>query len=137
MKASNHFKNTIKTYLDQRAETDVLFSFQYSKPTKNLDDCVTYILNWVKASGCTGFTDDEIFGQAVHFWDEDSIEIGEPIDCQVIVNHTVILTEEEKEQARQDAIQRAMSEAYSKMRQPKRAVAKAITASNSPSLFDF
>lgn len=48
MKASNHFKNTIKAHLDQRAETDVLFSFQYSKPEKSIDDCITYILNEVK-----------------------------------------------------------------------------------------
>mgnify|MGYP000222720651 CR=1 FL=1 len=69
MKASNHFKNTIKTYLDQRAETDVLFSFQYSKPEKNIDDCVTYILNEVKKSGCNGFADDEIYSMAVHYYD--------------------------------------------------------------------
>ncbi len=68
MKASNHFKNTIKTYLDQRAETDVLFSFQYSKPEKNIDDCVTYILNEVKKSGCNGFADDEIYSMAVHYY---------------------------------------------------------------------
>ncbi|WP_081462092.1 Cas9 inhibitor AcrIIA9 family protein [Dysgonomonas mossii] len=43
MKASNHFKNDIKAYLDQRAETDVLFSFQYSKPEKNIDDCCLWI----------------------------------------------------------------------------------------------
>ena len=68
MKASNHFKNTIKTYLEQRAETDVLFSFQYSKPEKNIDDCVTYILNKVKKSGCNGFADDEIYSMAVHYY---------------------------------------------------------------------
>ena len=68
MKASNHFKNTIKAYLEQRAETDVLFSFQYSKPEKNIDDCVTYILNEVKKSGCNGFADDEIYSMAVHFY---------------------------------------------------------------------
>ena len=32
MKASNHFTNTIQAYLEQRAETDVLFSFRYSNP---------------------------------------------------------------------------------------------------------
>ncbi len=69
MKGSNHFKNTIKAYLDQRAETDILFSFQYSKPEKSIDDCVTYILNEVKKSGCNGFHDDEIFNMAVHFYD--------------------------------------------------------------------
>lgn len=68
MKASNHFKNTIKAYLEQRAETDVLFSFQYSKPEKNIDDCVTYILNKVKKSGCNGFADDEIYSIAVHYY---------------------------------------------------------------------
>ena len=68
MKATDHFKNTIKAYLDQRAETDYLFSFRYSLPEKKLEDCITYILNQVQKSGCNGFHDDEIFGMAVHFY---------------------------------------------------------------------
>lgn len=137
MKASNHFKNTIKAYLDQRAETDVLFALQYSKPEKNIDDCVTYILNEVKKSGCNGFADDEIYNMAVHFYDEDNIEIGMPINnAHVVVNHFVELTEEEKEQARQDAIQKAQNEAYMKMTQPVKKAKKVVLAPQ-PSLFDF
>lgn len=137
MKASNHFKNTIKAYLDQRAETDVLFSLQYSKPEKNIDDCITYILNEVKKSGCNGFADDEIYNMAVHFYDEDNIEIGMPMNnAHVVVNHFVELTEEEKEQARQDAIQKAQDEAYRKMTQPVKK-AKKIALTPQPSLFDF
>lgn len=137
MKASNHFKNTIKAYLDQRAETDVLFSLQYSKPEKSIDDCITYILNEVKKSGCNGFADDEIYNMAVHFYDEDNIEIGMPMsNAHVVVNHFVELTEEEKEQARQDAIQKAQDEAYKKMIQPVKK-AKKITLTPQPSLFDF
>lgn len=111
MKATNHFQNTIKAYLDQRAETDVLFSLQYSKPEKNINDCVTYILNQVQMSGCNGFADDEIYSMAVHYYDEDNIQVGKPINGKMIVNHVVVLTEEEKEQVKQDAIQRAMNEA--------------------------
>jgi len=137
MKASNHFKNTIKAYLDQRAETDVLFSLQYSKPEKSIDDCITYILNEVKKSGCNGFADDEIYNMAVHFYDEDNIEIGMPMsNAHVVVNHFVELTEEEKEQARQDAIQKAQDEAYRKMTQPVKK-AKKIVLTPQPSLFDF
>lgn len=137
MKASNHFKNTIKAYLDQRAETDVLFSLQYSKPEKSIDDCITYILNEVKKSGCNGFADDEIYNMAVHFYDEDNIEIGMPMsNAHVVVNHFVELTEEEKEQARQDAIQKAQDEAYKKMTQPVKK-AKKIALTPQPSLFDF
>ena len=137
MKASNHFKNTIKAYLDQRAETDVLFSLQYSKPEKSIDDCITYILNEVKKSGCNGFADDEIYNMAVHFYDEDNIEIGMPMsNAHVVVNHFVELTEEEKEQARQDAIQKAQDEAYRKMTQQVKK-AKKIALTPQPSLFDF
>lgn len=136
MKASNHFKNTIKTYLEQRAETDVLFSFQYSKPEKNIDDCVTYILNEVKKSGCNGFADDEIYSMAVHYYDEDNIEVGKPMNTHVVVNHVVELTEEEKEQARKDAIQKVQDEAYRKMIQPVKKAKKAVL-NPQPSLFDF
>ena len=136
MKASNHFKNTIKTYLEQRAETDVLFSFQYSKPEKNIDDCVTYILNEVKKSGCNGFADDEIYSIAVHYYDEDNIEVGKPMNAHVVVNHVVELTEEGKEQARKDAIQKVQDEAYRKMIQPVKKAKKAVL-NPQPSLFDF
>ena len=136
MKASNHFKNTIEAYLDQRAEQDVLFSFQYSKPEKNIDDCVTYILNEVKKSGCNGFADDEIYSMAVHYYDEDNIEVGKPMNAHVVVNHVVELTAEEKEQARKDAIQKAQDEAYKKMTQPVKR-AKKVALNPQPSLFDF
>ena len=137
MKSTNHFQNTIKAYLDKRAEIDLLFSFRYSLPEKKLEDCINYILNQVQKSGCNGFHDDEIFGMAVHFYDEDNIEIDKPMhNAQVAVNHVVVLTAEEKEQARQDAIQKAQDEAYRKMTQPTKK-AKKVALTIQPSLFDF
>ena len=136
MKATDHFKNTIKAYLDQRAETDYLFSFRYSLPEKKLEDCITYILNQVQKSGCNGFHDDEIFGMAVHFFDEDNIEVGKPMNTHVTVNHVVVLSAEEIEQARQDAIQKAQDEAYKKMMQPVKNT-KRVALNPQPSLFDF
>lgn len=50
MKGTEHFKKTIKAYLDNRASTDSLFAVSYAKENKNLDDCITFILNQVKAS---------------------------------------------------------------------------------------
>ena len=89
MKGTDHFKRTIQMYLEQRAEEDTLFAKNYRNPAKNIDDCVTYILNYVQKSGCNGFTDGEIYGQAVHYYDENEIEVGKPIQCQVAVNHVV------------------------------------------------
>ncbi len=96
MKGTEHFKQTIKEYLDGRAQTDELFAVSYAKENKNLDDCITFILNQVKASGCCGMTDDEVWSLAIHYYDEDNIDVGNPISCGVVVNHKVELTEEEK-----------------------------------------
>ena len=117
MDATNHFRMTIQAYLEQRAQTDELFAPVYAKPNKNIDDCVTYILNSVQQSGCNGFTDDEIYSMALHYYDEDNIDAGKPVQCNVVVNHTIVLTEEEKAQARKKAMQRAQDEAYAKMKQ--------------------
>ncbi len=67
-KATDYFKQTIRTYLEQRAETDELFAERYADPKKNIDDCTTYILNQVQASGCHGFADEEIYAMALHYY---------------------------------------------------------------------
>ena len=110
MKGTEHFKQTIKEYLDGRAQTDELFAVSYAKENKNLDDCITFILNQVKASGCCGMTDDEVWSLAIHYYDEDNIDVGNPISCGVVVNHKVELTEEEKAQ-RTKAMQKALIDA--------------------------
>jgi hypothetical protein len=137
MKSTEHFKNTIKAYLDKRASEDALFAITYAKDNKNIDDCITYILNTVQKSGCNGFTDDEIHSMSVHYYDEDNIETGKPISCRVVVNHSVELTEAEKEEARKDAMQRATNEAYAKITQPqKKTVAKQTEFASQPNLFN-
>ena len=71
--------------------------------------------------------------------DEDDIEIGNPIACNVIVNHTVELTEEEKAQARQEALKEYQAEQLRKMqkRANKPKTPKAQAEITTPSLFDF
>ena len=138
MKGTEHFKATIKAYLDKQAETDPLFAPHYAKPDKSIDKCVEYILGEAYHSGFNGFTDDVIFGMAIHFYTEDNVEIRKSGSCRVAVNHEVELTEEEKAEARQRAISQYQAEELRKMQQRKaRATAKAQeTKQTTPSLFD-
>ena len=115
-KATDYFKQTIQSYLQRRAQEDELFAPRYANPKKNIDDCITFILNYVKQS-------------------EDDIDIGKPLtNCKVVVNHTIVLTEEEKAEARRQAMQKATDEAYRKITQGKNKTKKAETATQS-SLF--
>lgn len=104
METSNVFKQTIQTYLESRAKSDELFEASYAKPNKNIDECCNFILCEVQKSGCNGFSDDEIFGMAVHYYDEDDIKNVEPVNARVVVNHVVELTEEEKKAAKEAAL---------------------------------
>ena len=114
-KPSEHFRDTIREYLEQRAGADALFAASCAKEHKNLDDCITFILNYVQQSGCNGFTDAEIYSLAVHYYDEDDIDVGRPLDCRVVVNHTIVLTEEEQREAHEQALRKATDEAYAKI----------------------
>ena len=106
-------------YLEQRAEEDALFAKNYRNPAKNIDDCVTYILNYVQKSSCNGFTDGEIYGQAVHYYDEN--------------------TAEEKAEARQNAIRQYQEEEVRKLQnrnKPRTATKATAQPIQEPSLFD-
>lgn len=136
MKSTEHFKRTIEAYLIDRAYADELFAVSFNKPNKNMDDCITYILNCVKQSGCNGFTDEEIYSMAMHYYDEENIETGNPVNCSVVVNHTVELTPEEKEEARQKAIRQVQDEAYERMTRARQKVKPKQEYVEQKSLFD-
>jgi hypothetical protein len=80
------FKEAILSHLQELANNDALFAKTFSKPYKNIDDCATYILNEVKKSQRNGFADEEIFNMAIHYYDEETVEIGKPISAKVVVN---------------------------------------------------
>ena len=115
MKSTDQFKKVIQAKLEEMALNDPLFAVSYKKEGKNIDDCITYILNYVQKGGCNGFVDDEIFGQAAHYYDEDKIDIGKPVSCNVVVNHKVELSEDERKEAKEQAIREIVQEERNKL----------------------
>ena len=139
MSGTEQFTRTIAEYLNLRAATDPLFAPKLRKPHKNIEDCVTYILKQVQQSACNGFEDEEIYSMAVHYYDEDDLEVGSPVACHVVVNHTIVLTEEEKAEARKQAIQQYQAQELRRLQERRRVKAKASTDSKQArqaSLFD-
>lgn len=110
MKSTDTFKTTIQNHLNGLAEKDPLFAETLKKENKSIDGCCTYILNQVKASGCNGFDDSEIFGMAVHYYDEDDVKAGSPISAKVVVNHVVKLSAEDIDAAKKLAMDKVIRE---------------------------
>ena len=139
MNGTEHFTRTIAEYLNLRAATDPLFAPNLAKPHKNIEDCITYILKQVQQSGYNGFEDDEIYSMAVHYYDEDDLDVGSHVACHVVVNHAIVLSEEEKAEARKQAIQQYQAQELRRLQEPRRVKTKASTNSEQAreaSLFD-
>lgn len=117
MKGTEQFKEIIKNYLDNRAKEDELFRAKYETTTRTIDDVVNYIFHAVQQSGCCGFSDLEVYAMAVHAIDEPNLEIGKPMNCNVVVNHHIELTEEEKAEQRAIALKRYQEEEMRKLQQ--------------------
>ena len=101
---------------------------------------VNYIFHAVQQSGCCGLSDMEVYSMAVHAIDEPTLDIGKPINCSVVVNHHIELTEEEKAEQRAIALNRYQDEEMRKLQQrnskPK-AAKKPEPNQPELSLFDF
>ena len=68
-----------------------------------------------------GFPAEEIYGMAVHYYDEDSLKgSGKDYKCQIVVDRAIELTEEEIAEAKQQAKDKVMSDYRAKMHQPKK-----------------
>ena len=116
MKGTEAFKEAIERYIISESDSDPMFAARATNPKKNIEDCVTFILNQVQKSGINGFADEEIYSLAVHYYVEDDIEVGKPVQCQVIVNHQVELTEEEIAEQKQKAKDRVFSEEITRIK---------------------
>ena len=106
-KQKNHgmFADVIKEYLDNYAKDDPVFNERYQNPSKNINECCDYIINQVKASGRNGFADEEIFALARGYYtDEIDKKDLHTAHATVVVNHTVELTDEEKQKAHDKAV---------------------------------
>lgn len=109
MSNNNSFISSIKSYLDDRAANDELFSKTYAKENKSIDECCNYIISEAKKRGnAVAMTDEEVYNLAVHYYDEDDIKVEKLRNTRVAVSSTpsakVELTEEEKAAAKERAM---------------------------------
>lgn len=132
------FKDTIKSYLDERAETDELFAAKYANSKKNINECCDYIIGEAKKRGnVVAMSDNEVFGMAVHYYDEDDIKINKlPAGCRTSATAAnVELTEEDKKAAREAALKRLADEQYALLKKKPSKAKKEVTEVQQMSLF--
>ena len=98
-------KTAIKNYLDNRAKTDELFAEKYANPKKSIDECCKYITGEAYArakDGTAVISDEEVYGMAVHYYDEETVKIRKAPSVKTSSAEPE-LTEEQQEKLRKQA----------------------------------
>lgn len=89
-KKLNSFEEIIKAYLDKRASEDELFAKAYAKKSKSIERCCLYLISEAQKKSfdankgkISALPDAEVYGMAVHYYDEDDMEIDKVSDEKV------------------------------------------------------
>lgn len=77
------FEVAIKNFLDKHAQDDPTFAPTYAKTNKSIAECCKYIKQEVekncrKGGSCVAVSDEEVYGLAIHYYDEDDIVVSGP-----------------------------------------------------------
>jgi len=131
MKSTDNFRTTIKSHLDQVAKEDKLFAKSYAKEEKSLSECIQFILGEVRESGNCAFSDDEIYGMAIHYYDEKDLKIESSGSVKIVCpgSASIELTAKEKAAAKIAAVaayQESLTEKMLEDAQAKRAKRKHV-----------
>lgn len=81
----NTFKQAIQSYIAKEAAKDANFAERVKDKKKNIDDCLTYILNKVREMKASVLSNEEVFGMAIHYYQEGDIKVGSKVSAVVKV----------------------------------------------------
>ena len=111
------FEQALKKYLDKHASENPPFAEKYANPKLSIEKCAGYIYKVVQDSNRHGFTDSEVYGIALHYYQEEITDEYKGAPPQVVINEEVQLTEEEIAQAKKEAREKIMKEYTQKFTQ--------------------
>lgn len=127
-------------YLKRFAERDETFKKKLENEKKSISECCDFIASEVNRMGVCGLTDAEVFGLAVHYYDEEDVKIElNNMQYHAVANQPIELTDDEKAEAKKKALedyQRQMYNEYLSKNKKKETTKKETPEAVQLSLFD-
>lgn len=132
------FETAIKTFLDNFAKEDETFAKTYAKENKSIKECCQYIYGEVgkarkAGTQCVALSDEEVYGLAIHYYDEDDIKVANNVakPTQVATSAPAPAPEASVEQPVAEAPKKTR-----KPRKPKATATEVVEDENLPEPFE-
>ena len=130
------FQEAIKAHLDKMAAQDEAFAAKYAAKCQaeqdSIANCCKYITNEVQSKYKTGnsavLTDAEVFGMAMHYYDENLTPPKSGVNCKVVMSKAELTPEDEeaiRREARAAAEQKIRDEEAARIRREQEAAEEA------------
>lgn len=103
----NTFEKIIKDYIESACKTDAVLAGKYEKSGKDIEGCCKYIKSEAMKqakNGCAAIKDDEVFGWAVHYFDEEMTAPKDSPRAEVKVAPTTEQLKKESEERGKKAV---------------------------------
>lgn len=144
MKSNNAAIAAMQQMLQERILAEPALAIKLANPKKSLESAINYLCHEIQKSGMCVVDEQTVLSILLHFYDEDSIEDGGKVNCNIVVSKPE-LSEEDKAELKEQAMEQYREEQLREIRrqsQPK-AQPKPTTTPKAgeeinvqPSLFD-
>ena len=145
MKSNNAAIAAMQQMLQERCIAEPTFAIKMANPNKSMEGAINYLCSQIQKSGLCCVDDTTVMNILVHYFDENEIEEGGKVNCNIVVSKPE-LSEEDKAELKEQAMEQFKQEQLRELRrqsQPKAQPKPTATAPKAgaeidsiPNLFD-
>lgn len=145
MKSNNAAIAAMQQMLQERCIAEPTFAIRMANPNKSMEGAINYLCSQIQKSGLCCVDDTTVMNILVHYFDENEIEEGGRVNCNIVVSKPE-LSDEDKAELKEQAMEQYKEEQIRELRrqlQPKVQSKPTATAPKAgevinvqPSLFD-
>ena len=146
MKSNNAAIAAMQQMLQERCIAEPTFAIKMANPSKSMEGAVNYLCGQILKSSLCCVDDATVMNILVHYFDENEIEEGGKVNCNIVVSKPE-LSDEDKAELKEQAMEQYKKEQLREIRRqsaPKAQPKPTATAPKAgaeinvqPNLFDF
>lgn len=131
IKSNDTAIQVMQKMLQERCIAEPMFAIKMANPSKSMEGAVNYLCSQIQKSGLCVVDDTTVMNLLVHYFDENEIEEGGTVNCNIVVGKPE-LSAEDKANLKEQAMEQYKEEQLRELRrqsQPKPQAKATRTAS--------
>ena len=131
MKSNNAAIAAMQQMLQERCIAEPTFAIKMANPNKSMEGAINYLCSQIQKSGLCCVDDTTVMNILVHYFDENEIEEGGKVNCNIVVSKPE-LSDEDKAELKEQAMEQFKQEQLRELRSQSKPKAQPKTTATAP-----